>query len=335
MVRQASARAAAPVAAVVAALVLAACGGSQQPRDLTAEARSAVGGYRLSTVIEESTLPDNPVGPDSEVSTEAFLSCADDACSALFQRAASTNRPQGNTIRLEARPGGFTGEHIRVGECGGSSHGTYGESFTWAWETATDGVLTGTLEQVFRGCGIDGATTFAATATPDPDLALPYLPEEQQAELAAAISAYDVNVAAVYVGGSACDTDDSTTKQEAGCFSQTFEGWQQDIAALGTGVRAVGASATGSCRQAISALRFPTWSDVVGKAAVLYAQATEQGPMEAALQAEDAVTKVTTTEHAHLLTVAALCTDPRRVGDLGKDGLLDLDHGSVLPPLAP
>jgi len=335
MVRQARAQAAAPVAAVLAALVLAACGGSQEPAELTPEARSAVGGYRLTTVIAESTLPDNPVGPDSEVSTEAFLSCADDACSALYQRASSTDRPQGNTVRLETRAGGFTGEHVRVGECGGSSHGTYGESFTWTWEAAADGVLTGTLEQVFRGCGIDGATTFTATATPDPDLALPYLPETQQRELAAAISAYDVNVAAVYVGGSDCDTDEGTTKKEAGCFSETFDGWQQDIAALAAGVRAVGGSASGSCRKAISALRLPAWSDVVGKAAVLYAQATGQGSIQSALQAEDAVTKVTTTEHAHLLTVAALCTDPRRVGDLGKDGLLDLDHGSVLPPLAP
>jgi hypothetical protein len=231
------------------------------------------------------------------------------------------------------RAGGFSGEHIRVGECGGQSHGTYGESFTWTWAVAADGTLRGTLEQVFQGCGIDGATTFTATAVPDPDLVLPYLPATEQGELAAAISAYDVNVAAVYMGGSDCDADEGTTKQEAGCFSATFDGWQKDIDALGARVSAVSTAATGSCKQAIDALRFRTWSEVVQKAAVLYALATKDGPMDVALRAENAASKVATTEHAHLITVAALCTDPRRVGALGKDGLLDLDHGSVLPPL--
>lgn len=333
MRRQASP--AVPVAALVAALVLTACGGSPEPTEPTPDVRSAVGGYRLTTVIAESTLPDNPVGPDSEVSTEAFLSCADDACTALYQRAASTDRPQGNTTRLEARPGGFTGEHVRVGECGGSNHGTYGESFTWTWDTGPDGVLTGTLDQVFRGCGIDGSTTFTATATPADDLGLPYLPAAEQSRLAAAISAYDVNVAAVYVAGTDCDADEGTTQQEAGCFSETFRGWKDDILTLGDRVDAVSTAATGACRRVIDDLRFRPWAEAVEKAAFLYAQATAQGSMRAALLAEDAATTVTTTEHAHLLTVAALCTDPRRAGDLGRDGLLDLDHGSVLPPLTP
>lgn len=329
MVRQAGTLA----AALVAALVLAGCG--TDPTEPTPDARSAVGGYRLTTVITESTLPDNPVGPDSEVSTEAFLSCADDACTALYQRAASTDRPQGNTTRLEARPGGFTGEHVRVGECGGSNHGTYGESFTWTWDTGQDGVLTGTLNQVFRGCGIDGSTTFTATATPAEDLGLPYLPVAEQSRLAAAISAYDVNVAAVYVAGTDCDTDEGTTQQEAGCFAETFRGWKDDIAALGDRVDAMSTAATGGCRRAVDDLRFRPWAEAVEKAASFYAQATAQGSIRAALLAEEAATQATTTAHARLLAVAALCTDPRRVSDLGKDGLLDLDHGSVLPPLSP
>lgn len=331
MVRQVSAL----LTAVVAALALVGCGASPDNPDGTSpDPRAAVGGYRLTTTITTSTLPDNPTGPASELSTEAFLSCADDDCSALFQRAASTDRPQGNTIRLEARPGGFTGEHVRVGECGGSNHGTYGESFTWTWDRATDGVLTGTLEQVFRGCGIDGSTTFTATATPEPDLGLPYLPAAEQRMLASAITAYDVNLAAVYVAGSDCDTDEGTTDQEAGCFSETFGGWKDDIDNLGKQVDAVSTAATGACRRAIDALSFPTWSRVVEKAAFLYAKATQGGAMDDALRAEDAAAKLATTEHAHLLAVTALCTDPRRVSALGKDGVLDLDHGSVLPPLA-
>lgn len=339
MRQQARPRTAAPVAplvaALLAALLLTACGGTPEPPESIPEARSVVGGYRLTTVIAESTLPDNPPGPASEISTEAFLSCADDACSALYQRAASTDRPQGNTTRLDPRPGGFAGEHVRVGECGGSNHGTYGESFTWTWKRATDGVLTGTLTQVFRGCGVDGSTTFTATATPDPDLALPYLPDTEQSRLAGAVSAYDVNVAAVYVAGSNCDTDEGTTQQEARCFATTFDGWEDDIAALGDQVDAVTDAATGACRSAIDAIGFEPWAEVVAKAAALYARATEKGSMQAALRAEDAVTKVATTEHAHLLAVVAMCTDPRRAGDLGRGGTLDLDHGSVLPPLTP
>ena len=323
----------ATVTALAAVLLLAGCGGTAEAPAAIPAPRDAVGGYELSTVITSSTLPDNPAGPDSAVSTEAFLSCADDDCSALYQRAASTDRPQGNTVLLEPRPGGFAGDHIRVGECGGSNHGTYGESFAWTWTPAADGTLTGTLTQVFQGCGIDGTTTFSATATPVPDLALPYLPAADQRDLAAAISAYDVNVAAVYVDGSDCDAEEGTTPQEAGCFAQTFDGWQQDIDALGTRVAAAGDAATGSCRKAIAAMGFRTWSEVVTKAAGLYAQATRGGSIPDALRAEEAATKVTTTEHAHLITVAALCTDPRQADTLGRAGVLDLDQGSVLPPL--
>lgn len=318
----------------LAALVLTGCGGSSEPPAATPDPRDATGGYRLSTVITSSTLPDNPAGPDSAVSTELFLNCADDACSALFQRAASTGRPQGNTVRLEPRPGGFAGEHIRVGECGGSNHGTYGESFAWTWKAAAGGTLTGSLTQVFQGCGIDGTTTFTATATPVPDLVLPYLPATEQSDLAGAISAYDVNLAATYVDGSDCDAEEGTTTKEAGCFARTFEGWQQDIDDLEARASAAGNAAAGSCKKALGAIRFRTWSEVVAKAAALYAQATRGGSIRDALRAEEAATKVATTEHAHLITVAALCTDPRRVDALGRGGQLDLDQGSVLPPLA-
>lgn len=323
----------APVTALVLALALTGCGGSAEPDDPTPAARDAVGGYRLTTVIASSTLPDNPAGPDSEVSTTAFLSCADEACTALFQRAASTDRPQGNTVRLAPRPGGYTGEHIRVGECGGTSHGRYGEAFTWTWARAADGTLTGTLKQVFQGCGIDGATTFTATATRDPALEIPYLPTNPRNELAAAISAYDVNLSAVYLSGAQCDADEGTTKEEAGCFSETFDGWTKDIDALAERVTALAPNATGACREAIDAVGLPTFSEVVTKAAVLYARATQEGSMEVALRAEDAATKIATAEHARLVTVAAMCVDPRDVARLGKDGALNLDPGSVLPPL--
>lgn len=322
------------VLGVLVALVLAGCGGSPDPADPTPAARDAVGGYRLTTVITESTLPDNPEGAGSEVSTTAFLSCANQACTALLQRAASTDRPQGTTTRLEPRPGGFAGEHIRVGECGGSNPGTFGEAFTWTWDRADDGTLTGTLKQVFQGCGIDGATTFSATAVPEEDLGLPYLPVRQQDQLAAAITAYDVNVSAVYLAGAQCDTEEGTTQEEAGCFSATFDGWIKDIEALSNRIDAIRASATGACRDAIAALRIRPWTEAVTKAAVFYAQATRQAPMGAALRAEEAATDLAASEHARLITVAALCTDPSRVATLGKNGVLDLDYGSVLPPLA-
>jgi len=321
------------VGCLVAALVLAGCSSSSEPSDPTPVPRDAVGGYTLSTVITSSTLPDNPVGSDSKVSTTAFLSCADEACTALFQRAASTERPQGNTTRLEPRPGGFTGEHVRVGECGGTSHGTYGESFTWTWARAADGTLTGTLKQVFQGCGVDGATTFTATATPEPDLELPYLPAALRARFVTAINAYDVNVSAVYLTGAQCDTvEDDTTVAEAACFASTYAGWQNDIDALADATRFRGFT-SGACAQALGATDFRTFSDVVGQAADLYGAAKGPATIRAALKAEGAATKIATAEHARLITVAAMCTDPRDATGLGKGGLLDLDHGSVLPPL--
>ncbi len=317
---------------VLLALVLAGCGGSE-PTDPTPRARDAVGGYRLTTLISTSTLPDNPAGPDSQVSTTAFLTCADDPCSALLQRAASTDRPQGTTLRLEPRPGGYRGEHIRVGECGGTNHGTYGESFTWTWDRGADGTLTGTLEQVFQGCGIDGATTFTATATPAPELRLPYLPLTPQNQLAAAISAYDVSLSAVYLSGARCDVDEGTTQEEAACFSTTFDGWAKDVDALAARVTAIEDDATGACREALDAVDLARFSEVVTKAAALYAAATRKGPMNVALRAEEAATTIATAEHARLVTIAALCVDPRAVATLGSAGILNLDPNSVLPPL--
>ncbi len=319
---------------VAAVLVLAGCGGSAEPAEPTPVARDAVGGYRLSTVITESTLPGNRAGRDSKVSTSAFLSCADEACTALLQRAASTGGPQGNTLRLESRPGGFTGEHIRVGECGGTNHGTYGEAFTWTWARTADGTLNGTLEQVFQGCGIDGATTFTATATPDPDLMLPYLPDGPRTRLVAAINTYDLDVSTIYVNGSQCDVaQGTTTVGEAACLSITFDGWQQDIETLVRQVVDAGSNATGACRDAIAALDSPTWSEVVGKAAILYGAARTRPAITAALRAEDAATRIATAQHAHLITVAAMCVDPREVATYRKGGTLSLDYGSVLPPL--
>lgn len=327
-------RAAATAAAAV--LLLAACGDPVEPAAAAGPvpvAAEAVGGYRLTTEITDSTLPDNPVGAESKVSTTAFLSCADDPCTTLLQRAASTERPQGNTTRLTPGPGGFTGEHIRIGECGGTSHGSYGEAFTWTWRRGDDGVLTGTLKQVFQGCGIDGSTTFAATATPEPDLELPYL-DAGAADLIAAINAYDVNLAAVYVAGSNCDaTAGSTTVAEADCFSSTFAGWQQDVDALRAPVEAARRVATGACREALTALGLPSFSGAIGKAATLYAAATGPATIRTALKAEEAATQLATAQHARLITVAALCTDPRDVASLGTNGLLDLDQASVLPPL--
>lgn len=321
------------VLALATALVLAGCGGSPEAPEPTPVARDAVGGYRLDTVITSSTLPDNPAGPASKVSTTAFLSCADDDCSALLQRAASTDRPQGNTTRLEPRAGGFSGEHIRVGECGGTNHGTYGEAFTWSWARAADGVLTGTLKQVFQGCGIDGATTFTATATPDPELELPYLPASLRTRLVTAINAYDVNVSAVYLTGAQCDTvEDTTTVAEAACFATTYEGWRTDIEAFAEATRFRGFT-SGACAQALGASDLATFADVVGKAADLYGAATGPATIRAALKAEGAATKIATAEHSRLITVAAMCTDPRDVAGLGQAGVLGLDHGSVLPPL--
>lgn len=309
--------------------------GATSPKAPVPDARDAVGGYRLSTVISHSTIADNKAGPDSRIGTTLFLSCVDPACSALDQRAASTGRPQGATVRLTPVPGGFSGEHIRTGTCGGAVDGNFGESFTWSWKRDPAGTLSGSMKQVFRGCGLDGTTTYHATATRIAGLALPYLPTRAQSAWIAAVDRYDAELGKVYVSGTECNTDPSTTTvREAACFARTYAAWRPDIDRLARASTQAATSATGSCRSALRAVRFTELSTVVQDAADAYAAARTKARLPAGVKAEGTATSFATEQHALLVTALALCTDPARSGELGVQGTLQLDPDSALQPLA-
>lgn len=315
-------------------LVLAGCGGSTGSKAPEPEARPAVGGYRLSTVITKSTIASNTAGATSRIATTMYLGCADTACSALLQRTASTGLPQGTTVRLTARPGSFTGQHIRTGECGGAVDGDFGESFTWTWHTSAEETLKGTLVQVFKGCGLDGTTTYDATATRTTG-ALPYLPPTQARAWIKDVDAYDVELGKVYVSGTECNTVASTTTvAEARCFARTYAAWRPDIDRLARRTSAVAARSTGVCRTALRQIRFGTWSTLVNDAATAYDAAHDRTSVRAGVKAETTATSFATTQHELLVAALAVCTDPSLAGTLGKDGTLQLDPDSVLQPLA-
>ncbi|MFL6060318.1 MAG: hypothetical protein ACJ72E_03730 [Marmoricola sp.] len=324
----------APLIAAATLLALGGCGASSSKAPVP-EARDAVGGYRLTTVISHSTITTNKAGASSRVSTSLFLSCADATCTALDQRSAGTGVPQGATVRLTPGPGGFSGQHIRSGPCGGTIAGNFGESFTWAWKRGDDGALTGSMKQVFHGCDLDGTTTYEASATRVPGLALPYLPTRAQSAWIAAVDRYDAGLGEVYVSGTECNTDPSTTTvREARCFARTYAAWRPDVDRLARATARAATKAGSTCRTALDAVRPADFSRVVRAAAEAYDAARTKAGVRAAVKAEGTATSFATGQHALLVTALALCTDPARAGELGIKGSLQLDPDSVLQPLA-
>jgi hypothetical protein len=277
------------------------------------------GGYRFTSTITASTIEVNKPGQKSRLEADLFLSCEDDACSTLFQRADSGKWPDW-TVRLTPEGDGYSGTHGRVGDCpqGG---GGYREAFSWSWNGVDDGSLEGTVTQEFTGCDQDGTTSYAVTATPDESLGLPYLPDPAATEAAAALTAYDETVESVYDEFAKCRSFGEGTPRSARCYAAMYRDWEPDIRTLASLLRGSTGSAKGACRTAARRLHLDGLADAVGAAARVYT--TEAG---------NAAVAEITEQHDLLTRVALMCVPPADHAMLGEDGTLAFDIYGAVPP---
>lgn len=318
-----SPRALAPLVCTLALLV-SGCGSGEpsepdSPRT-SAEpdaADSPAGVYALVSTITRSTLDVNKPGPESRVERDLFLSCEDEDCAVVFQRAAATGT-HGNTVRLEQDGDGLRGAHFREGQC--PKGGAFSESISWTWSRTGDGALEGTILQEFVGCELDGTTDYAVTATPKPDARLPYLPEEQARELASVITAYDETAASLYAEHPKCVALGDGTPASQRCLAAVFREWAPAVRPLMKALQGPSSAAQGFCRQAFDKLALPQLATAVEAAADGYT--TEEG--------NTAVDKGGK-EHQRLVAVALMCVPPEDYATLGRNGRLTIDFNSTVP----
>lgn len=306
-------------------LLAAGCGGGESADPATSTtgtgspgAETPAGVYRLVSTITKSTIPTNKAGPGSRVELDVFWSCADDDCAVLFQRGATTGL-QAMTVRLEPDDDGYAGAHARKGACPGG--GSFTETLTWRWTRGENRAVDGTILQQFEGCKLDGTTDYAVTATPTPGARLPYLDEEQPAELAAAITAYDDSVATVYEHYPKCQALGDGTPPSTSCFEAMYRGWVPAVRTLTTAIQAPAAQAQGACRKALDGLDLSGLGTSLASTAAGYT--TDKG--------NNAVKKATS-EHGVLTVVAMACVPAEDYASLGDDGRLAIDVDSRVPP---
>jgi hypothetical protein len=333
------------VGALLLAVALTACGGgaSQDDRDQdTGEPSSptssvpggdppagagdpVAGAYRLTSTITKSDIPGNKPGPKSRLESQMFLTCADEDCSALFQRAAADNWHAG-TVRLAATKDGLTGAHTRSGPCT-SGGGSYTEAFEWRWETGDE--LTGTAVQTFTGCDLDGSATYRIRAARDESSPVPYLAAEESRTVAAALTEYDATVRWVYERYNQCRPGAATGKPEIACKSAVYDRWAPTVAPLSEGLEPVAVVAKGVCAEVLDELRLDRLDDALGGARSAFA-AGAQGRDLAAV--DEAAVKLATEQHELLVAAALMCVAPADHALLGDSGALAMDINSWVSP---
>jgi hypothetical protein len=314
------------------ALVVAGCGASDSttPKSSTdspesPKTDSPAGVYRLESVIAKSTIPANKPGKKSVLKADLFLTCGDTPseaqtpCAALFQRAA-TYQAQGRTVRLAPSGEGYSGSHARTGKCpkGG---GGFRESFAWDWIRLDDGALDGTMQQVFKGCGLDGTTEYEVAATPQPKGRLPYLADADAAAVAADLTTYDATVASVYDGHAKCQAIGDGTPRSDRCFGALYRDWEPDVRTLASAIEGPSGSARSLCRTATETLELTALADALAAAATGYT--VEKRNKAISLAGE---------EHNTLTGVSLMCVPPEDYATLGEDGKLAFDVEGMVTP---
>lgn len=283
------------------------------------EAEHPVGALRWDYAITDSTIPANKPGPKSRTKRVVFLSCADDDCASLYQRADSVGWA-GSTVQLTPTPDGYAGAQTRTGDCP-EADGGFSETFTWSWTVSDDDVLQGEVQQEFEGCDLDGSTTYVGTARLDPELTLPYLAEPDAAALAAALTDYDATVATVYDAFDRCVSLPEGTPRATRCFESLYRDWEPGIGQLAASSKELLRTSESACRATADELDLEGLVDAARAAARTYT--TREG---------NAAVKIAGEEHELLTLAALMCVPPQQYATLGDGGKLAIDLYQAVPP---
>jgi hypothetical protein len=319
-------------------LVLAGCGGSDdaEPADdgtPTAAADPAVGTYDFTTVITRSTIEQNEAGRGSRETNIVYVSCWDDECQTLGQRAAA-DMWHAQTFRLVPDGDTYSSTRTRTGSCGPGSDASFEEVFTLEWTLDSDGALSGHAVQEFTGCegGDTGRAVYEVSGEKRPSDALPYLAEPAVGDVIGALNAYDEAFTTVSEEFATCL--ESSAEEATACRAEIYRPWASSMDDLGDSLDLVTSSATGACRAALEAAELDATSRQVRAAAARLRNVDDRRSRAAAERVDEAAREQSTALQAQLVQVATMCVPPGDYASLGDDGVMLIDSAnSLIPPL--
>lgn len=319
-------------------LVLAGCGsaevseGGEADGTPGAETDPAVGTYTFTTVVTESTIEQNEPGPDSRETNVVHVSCWDDACDTLAQRAAA-DMWHAQTFRLVPDGDTYTSSRTRSGPCGADTDASFEEVFTLRWTLADDGAIRGRAVQEFTGCsgGDVQRATYRVTGEKRPSGEPPYLNEPEVGDVIAALNRYDDAFTAVSEEFAGCL--ELSAVEAAHCRADVYRPWSSAMDDLGDALEVV-PSATGACRAATGRAELDATSRQVRAAAARLARVDDARGAAAAERVDLAAREQATELQAQLVQVATMCVTPEQYAALGDDGAMLIDSASsLIPPL--
>ncbi|HET6560769.1 MAG TPA: hypothetical protein VFG72_02755 [Marmoricola sp.] len=328
-------------AAATLLLLVSSCGGSDaRPDDgpssagtSTPAADPAVGTYDFTSVITRSTIEQNEAGPESKETNVIYVSCWDDDCDTLAQRAAA-DMWHAQTFRLVPDGDTYTSTRTRTGPCGGDSDETFEEVFTLEWTLGDDGTLSGRAVQEFTGCG-GGETERAVYEVSGKKRAsgeLPYLVEPVVGDVIAALNAYDEAFTTVSAEFAECL--ELSAEEAAACKAEIYRPWSTAMDTLGDALDLVTPAATGACRAALEGAELGATSQRVRAAAARLAKVDDKRSAAAAERVDRTARGQATALQAQLVQVATMCVPPADYASLGEDGAMLIDSASsLIPPL--
>jgi hypothetical protein len=330
---------------VTALLLLAGCGGSDGSDDspgsdpsgtggtTAVAADRAVGAYDFTTVITRSTIDQNKAGKDSKETNVVYVSCWDEECDTLAQRAAA-DMWHAQTFRIVPDGDTYRSTRTRTGSCGADSDTSFEEVFTVEWTLGRDGSLSGRAVQEFTGCSGGGSdrAVYEVTGEKRRSGELPYLAEPAVGDVIAALNNYDQAFTTVSEEFAACL--ELATEDAASCRADIYRPWSSSMDELGDALDLVTSGATGACRAALEGAELDATARQVRAAAARLARVDDKRSASAAERVDEAARAQSTALQAQLVQVATMCVPPRASSSLGDDGVMLIDSASsLIPPL--
>jgi hypothetical protein len=332
---------------VSALLLLTACGGSEDSggsgsgdapapggtASAAAAADPAVGAYDFTTVITRSTIEQNEAGKGSRETNVVYVSCWDEECDTLAQRAAA-DMWHAQTFRLVPDGDTYRSTRTRTGPCSAGSDAAFEEVFRLEWTLGRGGSLSGRAVQEFTGCDGDGTdrAVYEVTGERRPSGELPYLAEPAVGDVIAALNGYDEAFTTVSEEFAACL--ELPAEESASCRADVYGPWSSAMDDLGNALDLVTSGATGACRAALEGVELDATARQVRAAAARLARVDDRRSARAAERVDEAARAQSTALQAQLVQVATMCVPPGDYSSLGDDGVMLIDSAnSLIPPL--
>jgi hypothetical protein len=292
-----------------------------------------VGTYEFTSVVTRSTIEQNEAGRDSRETNVIYVSCWDEDCETLAQRA-SADMWHAQTFRLSPDGNTYSSTRTRTGPCGGDSDDLFEEVFKLRWTLADDGSLRGRAVQEFTGCGGGDPqrAVYRVRGEKRGSDEMPYLAEPAVGDVIATLNSYDEAFTTVSEEFAGCV--EQSAAESAACRAEIYRPWATAIDDLGDALDLVVPAMSGACRAAAEDAALDATSRRVRAAAARLARADDRRSRAAAERADTAAREQSSALQAQLVQVATMCVPPEDYASLGDDGVMLIDSASsLIPPL--